>query len=126
MPSGTEATPFPFGGLLLLLALLAIACWAWWAGARRSPGSALRGWPWRMHLGGAGARVPDEPVVAAATRLDASTRLYVVRWHDRELLLGLSGNAPPVVLDRQTILGAQPGGGNGSTSTTRPTGDNAV
>jgi len=97
--SAPESPLFPTGGVILMLILLAVACWAWWAGPQHRFGLGLRVWPWRAREGAVAPQ--NEPEILAATRLDASTRLYVVRWQEYELLLGVTGHSAPVVLDRQ-------------------------
>lgn len=99
---------FPTAGLLLMLALLAVAGWAWWHGSRQR-GLDLRSF-WR--LAGAdpagparlGARPGAElPRVLWATRLDPTTRLAVVRWNGHELLVASTAGAAPVVLERRPV-----------------------
>lgn len=89
----------PSGALALMLVLLAVGVWAWWVGRRRQTG---RLWPWatgvRHPTRGSGAAT-----VVTATRLDAHTRLVIVRWAGSELLLAASTHAPPVVLDRRPL-----------------------
>lgn len=99
---------FPVAGLLLMLALLAVAAWAWWHGSRQR-GLDLRSF-WRLAGAGpglatrSGARPgADMPRVLWATRLDATTRLSVVRWNGHDLLLASTASAAPVVLERRPV-----------------------
>lgn len=104
-PDGPPSIP---GGGLVLLALLAlVAIGAWWqrARGRRLP---LSG---RFPLYGPDRRRSDTtPVeVEPARWLEGRTRLYVVRWHGRELLVAAGGVTAPVVLDRLGAAGTEPG-----------------
>lgn len=96
--SAPESPLFPTGGVILMLILLAVACWAWWVGPQHRFRRGVRAWPWRAREGAGAAQ--NAPEILAATRLDAGTRLYVVRWQESELLLGVSDHSAPVVLDR--------------------------
>lgn len=105
-PAASDNAPwFPTGGVVLLLVLLAVAAAAWWFGprgfsARRSGRlGPVRG---RLAIGPS-----DEGLeVVSARRLDAQHRIYVVRWSGGEVLLGVSAQTAPVVLDRRPPPGA--------------------
>ena len=91
---------FPVAGAVLLFALMAGALALVWYDRRRksSPGG---GWSRLLapRLGqdsnaGADARL------LSTTRIDAGTRLHVIEWQGRQLLVAVQGQAAPVVLDR--------------------------
>jgi hypothetical protein len=69
-----------------------------WSIAARRRGARGGAWPWhaqaRQVHGGA-------IEVLHARRLDATTRLYVVRWQGNDLLLGVGNAVAPVVLERR-------------------------
>lgn len=106
-PQADSAPWFPAGGVVLLLVLLAAAAAAWCFGPRGL--AARRGGRWSLG-GGRGGAAPagDGLDVLCARRLDAHHRIYVVRWSGGEVLLGVAGQAAPVVLDRRP---APPQGG---------------
>ena len=96
-----QEVPFPFAGATLLLVLLALAVWAWWAGQRGgAKWTRLGSFKW----GGVAAASPsdsDEIRVIASTRLDMNTRLHSVEWQGGRLLVAVNTASPPVVLDRR-------------------------
>lgn len=96
---------FPVGGAILLLALLAVAVWAWTLG-RRAPGRRPRGLagPWRLP-GTAAAEDGQRLSVVASTRLDLGARLHVVQWHGEQVLVAVNGTAAPVLLSRRRADG---------------------
>lgn len=85
---------FPVAGAVFLLLVLTSAA-AWWH-RRRQGGLALPGLP------GMSARsiAICDPRATASLRLDVHTRLHVVEWEGRKLLLAVGGAAAPVVIDR--------------------------
>lgn len=85
----TDDTGFPLAGAALLLVLSAATALAWWRRHRQA------GAPFPPLGAPAGALR-----VTASARLDVHTRLHVVEWHGRQLLLAVHGAAAPVVLDR--------------------------
>ncbi len=91
---------FPVGGAVLLLALLGVAAWTWWATRRRRSGAAGRFGlaTWALASGPAGGNGSIRVVESA--RLDGVTRLHVVEWRQRRYLLATSGTSAPQVLDR--------------------------
>ncbi|KQV92864.1 flagellar biosynthetic protein FliO [Rhizobacter sp. Root1221] len=92
LPFRTEATDpgFPVAGAVLLLVLVAVAAGAWWFRHRRSG-------PWLQRLV---TPAPAEVRVVSSVRLDVNTRLHVVEWKRRQLLVAVQGAGAPVVLDR--------------------------
>lgn len=90
---------FPVGGAVLLVALMAVALWLVWFEKRRSPGNRQRA-RWGALFGPQANADSDGVRVLSSTRLDASTRVYALAWHDRQLLVAVHGNSQPVVLDR--------------------------
>jgi len=98
-PAAREPESFPVAGALLLLVLLAVAAWAWLWGPRRR-GQANFAWP----LQALRERQRDTVLeVTALTRLDAQHSVAVLRWRDRELLIGLGGSSSPTVLDSRDL-----------------------
>lgn len=85
----TDDTGFPVAGAVLLLVLAAVTVLTWWRRHHRAGGP--------FPPLGAPA---DALRVTASTRLDVHTRLHVVEWQGRQLLLAVNGAAAPVVLDR--------------------------
>lgn len=101
-PQADSAPWFPTGGVVLLLVLLAAAAAAWCFGPRGF--LARRGGRWILGGPPSGASAAGEGLdVLCARRLDAHHRLYVVRWSGGEVLLGVAGQAAPVVLDRRPV-----------------------
>ena len=86
---------FPVAGAVFLLLLVLTSAAAWWH-RRRQGGLALPGLP------GMSARsiAICDPRATASLRLDVHTRLHVVEWEGRKLLLAVGGAAAPVVIDR--------------------------
>jgi hypothetical protein len=81
---------FPVAGAVLLAVLAAATVGAWWWRHRRG-GIALPG------LAGSAAA----PLrVTSSVRLDLHTRLHVVEWQGRQLLLAVSGTGTATVVDR--------------------------
>jgi len=90
---------FPVAGAVLLIALMAIALGLVWFEKRRNRRNG-QGTRWGA-LFGPQAKTDSNPVrVISSTRLDATTRVYALAWHDRQLLVAVHGNSAPVVLDR--------------------------
>lgn len=88
-----------------MLALAGFAIWAWLFGPRRrgvnvAGGAKGMGWTWPLMRGADGG---GAPVLAALTRLDAHHSVAVLRWRNRELLIGLGSQSAPVVLDRRDL-----------------------
>ncbi|OWQ46377.1 hypothetical protein CDL60_12895 [Roseateles noduli] len=85
---------FPVAGAVFLLLLVLASVAAWWH--RRRQGG--------LTLPGLSARLTSTPTsdlrVTAGLRLDVHTRLHVVEWEGRKLLLAVGGTAAPVVIDR--------------------------
>ncbi len=94
----SDDTGFPVAGAVLLLVLAAATALAWWQRHRRA------GAPFPPLGAPAGALR-----VTASARLDVHTRLHVVEWQGRQLLLAVHGATAPVVLDR---IGPAPGEGD--------------
>lgn len=89
-----DATGFPIGGALLLALLVLFALLSWWL--RRSSARPA----WLTALGRDAAEAAESVQVRTSRRLDAQTRLFVVRWKGRDLLVATGGASGPVVLDR--------------------------
>lgn len=85
---------FPLGGAILLALLGAVALLAWWL--RRSSGAPA----WLARIGRAERDLAETVQIRSSLRLDAQTRLFVVRWRGRDLLVAAGGPSAPVVLDR--------------------------
>jgi hypothetical protein len=102
---GGDAEPawFPLGGVLLLVALVAVALAAMRIGARPGHGGS---WRWRAAF--AGEAPPGAPALVHAQRVDAQTRLVVVRWHGAELLLGVDAHGAAALLDRRAAEPERP------------------
>jgi len=94
---------FPLGGALLLLALLAVAVWAWTVGRRGRAGAPRLPFPlqaWRERSAGAA----EEPVrIVGGARLDVGGRVHVVEWRGQQVLVAINGASPPVVLARRRL-----------------------
>lgn len=84
----------PVGGAVLLAVLLVIAGFVWWARRRSVPVD------WLAGVGRGRGVQPGALSVETSLRLDAQTRLYVVRWKGGNLLVAAGGATSPVVLDR--------------------------
>jgi hypothetical protein len=96
-----DGPTFPYAGAALLLALLAVALWA-----RFSKGQSLPGRKW-LRLGGSAAPSGLDAVqVHSTVSLDAHTRVHVITWGQRKLLVATSAHAP-VVLERD-VTGESP------------------
>jgi len=80
---------FPVAGAVLLLALIGVAAGVWWLRHRRSGA-------WLQRLV---APAAVEVRVVSSVRLDVNTRLHVVEWKRRQLLVAVQGTGAPVVLD---------------------------
>ena len=87
---------FPVGGAVLLAVLLIVAGFVAWS--RKRPLSPV----WSAALGVArpSPAVQSTLRLQASLRLDGQTRLHVVHWNDREVLVATTGASAPVVLDR--------------------------
>ncbi|SEK92848.1 Flagellar biosynthesis protein, FliO [Roseateles sp. YR242] len=94
----TSENGFPVAGAIFLLVLILATLAAWWH--RHRQGGGLVGACLFRVASGATARQQDGLRVTSSVRLDVNTRLHVVEWNDRQLLLAVSGNAAPVVIDR--------------------------
>lgn len=94
----TNDTGFPVAGAVLLLVLAAATALAWW---------------WRHRRAGAPLPRLGAPAgalrVTASARLDVHTRLHVVEWQGRQLLLAVNGATAPVVLQ---VIGPAPAEGD--------------
>lgn len=104
-----EDLGFPVGGAMLLIGLMIMALWLVWQGKRRGV-SSQGGRSWASLFGVMPSPSAQEVRVVASTRLDASTRIHVVEWHGRQLLVAVNGSAPPVVLDRFDAPALREGG----------------
>jgi len=87
---------FPIAGTVLMLALIAVGAGAWWVRHRR-------GGAWLQRLV---TPAPTEVRVVSSVRLDVNTRLHVIEWQRRQLLVAVQGTAAPVVLDREETAAA--------------------
>lgn len=99
-----EDVGFPPLGLALLAVLFAVAIGLVIFDKRRrngrmTPPAGLARYFAALRLSGTGAAGSVQ--VLSSTRLDASTRLHVIDWEGRRLLVATQGGHPPVVLDRQ-------------------------
>lgn len=97
---------FPVAGTVFMLALVTVMLATWWLRQRQ-------GMPLLQKLRSPGATTSagddtDGLRVGASVRLDLHTRLHEVEWRGRRLLVAVSGQMPPVVLDR---LGDTPAAG---------------
>ncbi len=101
-----EAPAFPTAGLVFMLFLMGIAAFGWWLRKRRG-GAAAGARPW-VFGGLASNKSPDLKLVSSL-RLDAGTRLHVVEWKNRQVLLAVQGTHAPVVLDRIELADATEG-----------------
>lgn len=104
-----EDLGFPVGGALLLIGLMVMALWLVWQGKRRAA-SSQGGRGWISLFGAVPSHSAQEVRVVASTRLDVSTRIHVVEWRGRQLLVAVNGSAPPVVLDRFDAPALREGG----------------
>jgi hypothetical protein len=96
---------FPLGGALLLLALLAVAVWAWTVGRRRGASAPRLAFPFQRPAGAA-----EEPVrIVGGARLDVGGRVHVVEWRGQQVLVAINGASPPVVLARRRLAEAAKG-----------------
>lgn len=89
---------FPVAGAVFLLLLVLASVAAWWH-RRRQGGLALPGMSGLPGISARSASTADLRVTAGL-RLDVHTRLHVVEWEGRKLLLAVGGTAAPVVIDR--------------------------
>lgn len=94
---------FPVGGALLLFGLLAAALWIVWWDRRR--GSAKRngagaGWASLFEGRAISTTTAQEVKLLSTTRLDGTTRIHVLAWQGRQLLVAVQSGQQPVVLDR--------------------------
>jgi hypothetical protein len=103
---GDAGSALPVGSALLLIVLLLGTGFAGWSRKRRVAPAWLAG-PGR---GCGSATTLGALKVQASLRLDGHTRLHVVHWNGRELLVATTGSSAPVALDRTAPL-AQSGEG---------------
>lgn len=94
-----DAPAFPLGGAVLLFGLMAAALYiVWWD--RRRGGSKHR-WPQLLKGRSSTDAGTQDVQVMSSTRIDATTRVHVLAWQGRQLLVAVQAGQPPVVLDRQ-------------------------
>ncbi|MBX3625337.1 MAG: flagellar biosynthetic protein FliO [Rhizobacter sp.] len=94
---------FPVGGAVLLFGLMAVALWIVWWDRRRGGrlGRSPKSWS-RLLTGRTTADSATQHIsVLSTTRIDATTRVHVLAWQGRQLLVAVQAGQPPVVLDRQ-------------------------
>lgn len=106
-------TVFPMAGAVLLLALIAVAAWAWFVARRRGVSDGGRAWVGGAMRGFGGSRTGASGGgvrIVGRARADAQTRLLVVEWQRRRYLLAVTGVSTPVVIDREEVDPAMPGG----------------
>ncbi len=89
---------FPVAGTVFMLVLIAVMLASWWLRQRQ-------GVPLLERLRPRGSTTPavgdtDMLRVGVSVRLDLHTRLHEVEWRGRRMLVAVSGQMPPVVLDR--------------------------
>lgn len=89
-----DFTGFPLGGAIMLALLVVLALLSWWL---RRPNARPA---WLSALGRNAGDSAENLQVRTSHRLDAQTRLFVVRWKGRDLLIAAGGPSGPVVLDR--------------------------
>ena len=87
---------FPVGGAVLLAVLVIVAGFVAWSRKRLVSPS----WSAALGIGRAGAAAQSSLKLQASLRLDGQTRLHIVHWNDREVLVATTGSSAPVVLDR--------------------------
>lgn len=81
---------FPTAGAVLLVLLIVAAALAWWLRHRRGG----------MALPRLAVQSSAQLHVSASVRLDLRTRLHVVEWQGRQLLLAVGDTGTPTVVDR--------------------------
>lgn len=103
-----DDAPFPLAGAILLLALIAVAAWAWTIG-RRSPrtGPAFLSGKWPF-LGHSPSASGEQIRVVGSARLDLGGRVHVVEWRGQQVLVAVNGASAPVVLARRDIADPAP------------------
>jgi hypothetical protein len=103
---------FPVGGALLLFGLMAAALWIVWWDRRRGGRLGRPGKAWSQLITGRGIAnsATQDVSVLSTTRIDATTRVHVLAWQGRQLLIAVQAGQPPVVLDRQDLPAAPPTG----------------
>jgi hypothetical protein len=101
LPFRRDDSPlFPVSGAVLLFGLIAVAAWLVWWDRRRGRGAGA-GFPRWLRSGSAGSDSGHAVQLLSTTRLDATTRVHVLAWQGRQLLVAVQAGQPPVVLDRQ-------------------------
>jgi hypothetical protein len=100
---------FPVSGAVLLFGLMAVAAWLVWWDRRRGRGAG-GGFPRWRRSGGAGSEGGQAVQLLSTTRIDATTRVHVLAWQGRQLLVAVQAGQPPVVLDRQPAEPTPPAG----------------
>ena len=90
--------PWAGAGLLLLLALLAIA--ARWYGRAGDRPSRAAAWLERFRASHASAPPPSTLSVVSSVKLDAGAQLHVVSWQDRKWLVATHARGGTSLIDR--------------------------
>lgn len=101
--------PLPLGGALILVLLAGVAVSVWWK-RHRAPSSALPRLLSTWQAAGPAGPEASTLCVVSTVRLDAATRLHVVRWQGRDCLVASHAAGPAVLLDRAS---PRPPGGVG-------------